>query len=405
MRSGANDKDSGMEQTSKLKLPYIAPAQAQKHVTHNEAIRALDALVQLSVISRSKPQPPAENQEGDRHIIGAPAAGAWKGREGQLAAWQDGAWAYFVAQEGWNAWVEEENCFLVFSRNRWSGTGSGTNPVARLGIETVADDTNRLSVKSPASLFDHSGAGHQLKINKADDGQAASLLFQSGYQGRAEIGTMWGRDFRIKTSPDGSSWFDVMVADSPTGLARFPAGIAHAATGKKQSGLTFLPASAGPATIFQPSPAPASAAIASIFANLVNLQAGAASAIFATGMRGAAMIRIWNVTRSPAQSAWVKWDTADNQLQVTNPDHIKSWVRDDVIQTLDPLKQTIAIDLSPLMQKIFGTVFAQDGLLLKAGSAADMTVRCSEPSPVSASNLLCLRGDEKRSISVLGVYG
>lgn len=34
-----------MDQTSHLKLPYIAPSQAQKHVTHNEAIGALDALV------------------------------------------------------------------------------------------------------------------------------------------------------------------------------------------------------------------------------------------------------------------------------------------------------------------------------------------------------------------------
>lgn len=34
-----------MDQTSNLKLPYIAPSHSQKHVTHNEAIRALDALV------------------------------------------------------------------------------------------------------------------------------------------------------------------------------------------------------------------------------------------------------------------------------------------------------------------------------------------------------------------------
>ena len=41
-----------MDQTTNLKLPYIMPSQAQKHVTHNEAIRALDALVQLCVLDR-----------------------------------------------------------------------------------------------------------------------------------------------------------------------------------------------------------------------------------------------------------------------------------------------------------------------------------------------------------------
>ncbi len=42
-----------------LNLPYIAPSQAQKHVTHNEAIRALDAIVQLSLQSKVLSTPPA----------------------------------------------------------------------------------------------------------------------------------------------------------------------------------------------------------------------------------------------------------------------------------------------------------------------------------------------------------
>ena len=55
--------------TTNLKLPYIAPSQAQKHVTHNEAIRALDALVQLSVMSRKLKNAPPEPSEGDRYIV------------------------------------------------------------------------------------------------------------------------------------------------------------------------------------------------------------------------------------------------------------------------------------------------------------------------------------------------
>lgn len=38
-----------MSQTSThLNLPYIQPAQAQKHVTHNEAIELLDLIVHLT---------------------------------------------------------------------------------------------------------------------------------------------------------------------------------------------------------------------------------------------------------------------------------------------------------------------------------------------------------------------
>jgi len=37
------------ETTAHLALPFIMAAQAQKHVTHNEALRILDGIVQLSV--------------------------------------------------------------------------------------------------------------------------------------------------------------------------------------------------------------------------------------------------------------------------------------------------------------------------------------------------------------------
>ena len=46
-----------MDMTTLLSLPYIAAAQAQKHVTHNEALRMLDAIIQLSVKSATNRSP------------------------------------------------------------------------------------------------------------------------------------------------------------------------------------------------------------------------------------------------------------------------------------------------------------------------------------------------------------
>jgi hypothetical protein len=43
-----------------LSLPYIQQNQAQKHVTHNEGMRLLDGVVQLSVLSRAQTAPPAQ---------------------------------------------------------------------------------------------------------------------------------------------------------------------------------------------------------------------------------------------------------------------------------------------------------------------------------------------------------
>ncbi len=43
--------------TTHLQLPYLAAAQAQKHITHNEALRLLDAMVQLAVLDRTRTAP------------------------------------------------------------------------------------------------------------------------------------------------------------------------------------------------------------------------------------------------------------------------------------------------------------------------------------------------------------
>jgi hypothetical protein len=395
--------------TTSLKLPYIAPSQAQKHVTHNEAIRALDALVQLSATSRQLKNAPQEPSEGDRYIVAPEAVTLWAGKDNQIAAWQDDAWAFFQPQDGWQAWVAEEQTFVVFDRKSWRRVTTGTNPVDSVGINTVADENNRLAVKSPASLFDHVGGGHQLKINKVDDSHTASLLFQSDYQGRAEMGTMWGRDFHIKTSSDGNQWQDAMVVDSVTGIARFPSGIAHSATGKKQSGLIFLPLSDDGTVIFQPSgsrsQALKTAKLASISADIVTFTSNTAGEFFGAAMRGLSMVRIWNVTKTSAQPAFAKWDTAANQLQVSNADDIRLWSAGDTIQLGDPVTNLIAIDVSPLMQKMLGSEFRQDGILLDAGNTGTITVACRDQSPVSDCNLTYFKSDEARSFSVVGIYG
>ena len=61
--------------TTHLLLPYILAAQAQKHVTHNEALRILDGLVQLSVLDRDLTSPPGSPADGDRYIVASGATG------------------------------------------------------------------------------------------------------------------------------------------------------------------------------------------------------------------------------------------------------------------------------------------------------------------------------------------
>ncbi|MDR6633661.1 hypothetical protein J2X72_002454 [Phyllobacterium sp. 1468] len=223
------------------------------------------------------------------------------------------------------------------------------------------------------------------------------------------MGTMWGRDFHIKTSSDGDHWQDAMAVDSTTGIARFPSGIAHSATGKRQSGLIFLSSGDSGTVIFQPlgvrTQALKTAKLASIKADIATFTSNTAGEFFGAAMRGLSMVRIWNVTKTPALPAFAKWDPAANQLQVSNADDVKRWSAGDTIQLGDPVTSLIAVDVSPLMQKLLGSIFRQDGLLLDPGNTGNITAACKDQSSASASNLVYFKSDETRSFSVTGVYG
>lgn len=214
-----------MDETPNLKLPYIMAAQAQKHVTHNEALRRLDALVQLSVLDRDLDIPPTTPGEGDRYIVADGATGAWEAMHGAIAAFQDGGWAFYVPAVGWTAWVADESLHYAWDGDAWIAAGAGSlNPTPLVGINATADATNRLSVSAPATLLNHEGAGHQLKINKNAAADTASLLCQAGFSGRAELGLAGDDDFHVKVSADGATWREAIVVDKNTGIVSFPEG-------------------------------------------------------------------------------------------------------------------------------------------------------------------------------------
>jgi hypothetical protein len=205
-----------MTQSARLGLPFILPNQAQKHITHNEAVAALDTLVQPVVEARTLLAPPASPLEGEAWLVPATATGVWAGHGDQLAAWSNGDWAFHDPATGWQVVDRSDMTLLVFTGSAWVPLAA----LGQLGINATADSTNRLAVSADASLFTHAGAGHQLKLNKAGAAETGSLLFQSSWSGRAEMGLMGDDHWRIKVSADGTSWVDALAID-PAGAARF----------------------------------------------------------------------------------------------------------------------------------------------------------------------------------------
>lgn len=207
------------EKTANLDLPFILPAQAQKHVTHNEALQRLDSLVQL-VVAASAASPPAEPAEGEVHWVTAPETGAWIGRAGSLALYQDGVWVFLTPRQGWTAVFLDDGRLKLFDGIAWIEQPLPVDATFdHLGISATADSYNRLSLSSPASLFNHAGDSHRLTINKSGTAETASLVFQSNWQGRAEMGLAGEDRFSLKVNGDATGWRKAMSV-TPEGYVR-----------------------------------------------------------------------------------------------------------------------------------------------------------------------------------------
>lgn len=172
-----------MANTTHLELPLLAAAQSQKHVTHNEAVQKLDALVQLSIRDRSLTTPPASPAEGDRYIPASGAVGAWEAWDLNIAWYSDGVWTKIAPREGWTVHVEDEDLILVWDGSEWVGQSSraGYDPpftgslqrsvMARLGdIASVRD----FGVKGDGATDDRAA------IQAAVDSGVKRLLWPAG---------------------------------------------------------------------------------------------------------------------------------------------------------------------------------------------------------------------------------
>jgi len=107
------------QNTTRLALPFIMASQAQKHITHNEALRLLDGIVQLSVLDKDTVSPPGSPVDGSAYIVPANAAGTWSGWDGDVAFRADGAWLRLGAAEGWRAYVADEGAVYLRTATGW----------------------------------------------------------------------------------------------------------------------------------------------------------------------------------------------------------------------------------------------------------------------------------------------
>lgn len=125
-----------MSSTNQLGLPLLQPAQAQKHVTVNEAMTRLDGLVQLVLISKSVSLPPAVVVDGASYGVPVGAVNEWAGQDGRIAIGTNSGWEFVDPKRGWRATILDEGGSAQYDGIAW-----------RTGMVTLSPNNAGLSLK------------------------------------------------------------------------------------------------------------------------------------------------------------------------------------------------------------------------------------------------------------------
>lgn len=224
-----------MSQSTNLKLPYLAANQAQKHVTVNDALRLLDAAVQLTVQDAALGAPPGSPADGQAWIVASPASGGWAGWEGDVAYWVDGAWLRLDARPGWRAYsLADGHLHVCGAGGTWVAVAllppslAAIQSASLLGIGMEASAGTPFAAKLNAALWTalyagDGGTGDLIAtLNKEAVGDDVGLVLQTGFATRALLGLFGSDKLRLTVSADGSSFRDGLIIDEATGVVDQP---------------------------------------------------------------------------------------------------------------------------------------------------------------------------------------
>jgi hypothetical protein len=110
--------------TPRLALQELAASQAQKHVTINTDLVALDAIIGCYLSGNGGNTPPGSPADGDTYIVGSSPTGAWVGFAAKIAYCLDGGWQFLAPFKGLMAWDNQNSQLIFYNGSAWSDLGT-----------------------------------------------------------------------------------------------------------------------------------------------------------------------------------------------------------------------------------------------------------------------------------------
>ncbi|RRQ51678.1 DUF2793 domain-containing protein [Sphingorhabdus wooponensis] len=126
-------------ETGRHRLPLLAVSQAQKEITHNEALVLIDALLHMAV-EAVQPTAPAvtDNDIGKSWVIHGAPTGVWANKAGQIACWVGGSWRFVEPHEGMRIWNKSTRRQSLFISGQWTLAPAIPSPIGGTTVDSEA---------------------------------------------------------------------------------------------------------------------------------------------------------------------------------------------------------------------------------------------------------------------------
>lgn len=171
-----------MANTPRLSMPYLIAGQAQKEISHNDALNDMDSLAQISVINKTTATPPATPAEGDSYIIAASPTGVWAGNANAIASYYSG-WRIKTPKTGWFAYVQAEAVFYLFDGSAWN-VYKGVVPLGSAAVPSysfIGDSDTGLYSPGANQVAIATGGVQRMSVDASGNTNVAGVLATSNH--------------------------------------------------------------------------------------------------------------------------------------------------------------------------------------------------------------------------------
>ncbi len=140
--------------SARLALPLLQAGQAQKEFIHNEALTAIEALVQPVAQTLGDDAPPSSPATGQCWIVGSTPSGEWAGQAGALAMWSEGGWRFTPAFEGMTVWIASAKLTARHIAGAWQLGAESAASLMIGGTQVVGPQQSMIAPPSGGTLID-----------------------------------------------------------------------------------------------------------------------------------------------------------------------------------------------------------------------------------------------------------